>query len=349
MNRPTIAVIFGGCSTEHDVSLHSATAVLNNWDSTKYRPVMIGITRQGRWLHYTGPIERIENGSWERDASCRPAMIVPDRSIHGILFADEPCAPLYVDAAFPILHGQNGEDGTLQGLLEMAGIPCVGCGMLSSALCMDKEIAHKLAQAAGIAVADFITLHQGREDVQTAVAQAETLGFPLFVKPVRSGSSIGITRVTEREQLGPAIEQAFQHDDKVVIEQAIQGCEVGCAILGNELCRIGAVDEMELHQDFLDYEEKYALKTTIIHMPARFSPQKTEEIQHTALRLYRLLQCRGFARVDLFVTPSGRILFNEINTIPGLTPLSRYPRMMKEIGLSFTQVIDEMIDLAVRV
>ena len=129
----------------------------------------------------------------------------------------------YVDAAFPILHGQNGEDGTLQGLLEMAGIPCVGCGMLASALCMDKEIAHKLARAAGIAVADFITLHQGREDVQTAIAQAEALGFPLFVKPVRSGSSIGITRVTEREQLGPAIEQAFQHDDKVVIEQAIQG------------------------------------------------------------------------------------------------------------------------------
>lgn len=245
---------------------------------------------------------------------------------------------------FPVLHGKNGEDGTLQGLFELAGIPIVGCNTLSSALCMDKSRAHKLVSLEGISVPKSVTFN--RFEQENAIKEiALNLTYPLFVKPVRAGSSFGITKVTEKEKLSAAIALAFEHDTEVIVEEAIDGFEVGCAILGNDVLTVGRVDEIELLSGFFDYTEKYTLKTSQIHMPARIDAATEKKIQDTALRIYKTLGCSGFARVDLFLSANGNIVFNEVNTIPGLTSHSRYPNMMKGIGLSFAKMLDRLIGL----
>ena len=250
-----------------------------------------------------------------------------------------------LDAAFPVLHGRNGEDGTVQGLFELAGIPLVGCGVLASALCMDKDRAHKLAQAAGITIPfSTVLTKKARKD---AFAHAEKLGYPLFVKPVRAGSSYGITRVAERGELSAAMELAFEYDDHIILEEAISGFEVGCAVLGNDTLTVGELDEIELADGFFDFTEKYTLKTSAIHVPARISPAKTAEMKEAAQRIYKALGCQGFARVDMFLDKAGRVVFNEVNTVPGFTAHSRYPSMMKAVGMSFEQVISNVIELAV--
>ena len=250
------------------------------------------------------------------------------------------------DAAFPVLHGKNGEDGTVQGLLELAGVPIIGCGALSSALCMDKDRSHKLASLAGVQVPKSMVFASGAAQEEIAGA-AQALGFPLFVKPVRSGSSFGVTRVTCPEQLAGAVSQAFANDREILLEEAVPGFEVGCAVLGTQELTVGLVDEIELSQGFFDFQEKYTLKTSAIHCPARIPLQKAQEIQRAAQVIYRALDCKGFARVDLFLTPSGDVVFNEVNTIPGFTTHSRYPSMMKGIGLDFSALITRMIQTEV--
>ena len=252
---------------------------------------------------------------------------------------------VHLDAAFPVLHGKNGEDGTVQGLLELAGIPVVGCGSLASAVCMDKETAHAVARDAGIPVPAFFSVRKGLYDPAQAAAEAEKLGYPLFVKPSRAGSSFGVSRVEEPAQLAPAVEAAFRHDGEILLEEAIPGFEVGCAVLGNRELTVGAVDEVELSRGFFNYTEKYTLQTSAIHCPARIAPQKAAEIRETAKVLYRALGCRGFARVDLFLTPWGEIVFNEVNTIPGFTPHSRYPAMMRAAGIPFRELVSRLIQL----
>ena len=341
-----IAVLFGGCSPEYGVSLQSATAVLRHMDREKYEPVMVGISQVGDWFLYTGPVGRIEDGSWNSEETCARAALSPSRSRSALLvFEERTIRRISLDAAFPVLHGQNGEDGTVQGLFELAGIPLVGCGVLSSALCMDKDRAHKLVRTAGIDVPEsFVTGRRDRE----ALERAENIGYPLFVKPLRAGSSYGITKVLERGQLPAALELAFAYDDHVILEEAIPGFEVGCAVMGNETLTVGEPDEIDLQGDFFDYQEKYTLKTSAIHVPARITPAERRRIQENAKTVYRALDCRGFARVDQFLTPEGRLVFNEVNTIPGFTAHSRYPNMMKAAGLSFEQVISALIELAVR-
>ena len=220
MSRLKIAVLFGGCSPEYGVSLQSAAAVLQHMDRSRYEPVMVGISQAGDWFRYTGPVDNIENGSWHNAETCVPAVMCPDRSAPALLvFGPEGMQKVHLDAAFPVLHGRNGEDGTVQGLFELAGIPLVGCGVLVSALCMDKDRAHKLAQAAGVAVPRSAVLERWM-GVTVAMAEGETLGYPLFVKPVRAGSSYGITKVVERDQLPAALELAFAYDDHVILEEA---------------------------------------------------------------------------------------------------------------------------------
>ena len=236
-------------------------------------------------------------------------------------------------------------DGTVQGVFELAGIPLVGCGVLASALCMDKDRAHKLAAVAGVSVPNSYVL--GRGEAGEAASRAERLGYPIFVKPVKAGSSYGVTKVTERGQLTAAVELAFSHDDAVLLEECISGFEVGCAVLGNDVLTVGAVDEIELQSGFFDYTEKYTLKTAQIHVPARIRPEQSAQIQETARTVYRALGCRGFARVDLFLDAQGRIVFNEVNTIPGFTAHSRYPSMMKAAGLSLQEILTAVIELAV--
>lgn len=348
MDQKTIAVLFGGCSTEYPVSLQSAHAVISHLDRSKYNPVLLGITRDGRWLHYDGPVDAIPADTWHRDAAhCTPALISPDRETHGLLLlAAAGPSVIRLDAAFPVLHGKNGEDGTVQGLLELAGIPVVGCGTLSSAVCMDKDVAHRLATSAGLAVPPS-ALFQAWEDPAMLPDLTAGLKLPLFVKPARAGSSFGITRVTDRAELPQAVAAALEHDDKVVIEEGIPGFEVGCAVLGTETLTVGRVDEIELADGFFDYTEKYQLLTAKIHMPARISPEDEDRVQRAAVAAYRALGCTGCARVDFFFTPEGAIVFNEVNTIPGFTSHSRYPAMMAGVGLDFSALVNRLVEQAV--
>ena len=348
MQKKKIAVIFGGNSTEYEVSLQSASSVLENINKDKFDVIPIGITRSGEWYHYTGEIRKISDNTWFEDSkNIYSVTVCLNPSVKGFLeFAEDKYDVIKVDLIFPVLHGKNGEDGTLQGLFELAGIPVVGCNTLSSALCMDKDRAHKLVSLAGISVPKSVTFK--RFEKEKAEKEIEdNLTYPLFVKPVRSGSSFGITKVNEEQELNAAIESAFEHDAEVIVEEAIDGFEVGCAVLGNEVLTVGRVDEIELTKGFFDYTEKYTLKSSNIYMPARIDEKAEKQIQKEAIIIYKALGCSGFARVDMFYTPSGEIVFNEVNTIPGFTSHSRYPNMMKGIGLSFDEMLDRLIGLYV--
>ena len=346
MQRKKIAVIFGGNSTEYEVSLQSAAAVLENIDRDRYDIVPIGITRDGEWYHYTGKTEGISDNTWHTDTgNLYPVVVSQNPSIGGFLeFTGDSYTQVRVDLVFPVLHGKNGEDGTLQGLFELAEIPVIGCGTLSSALCMDKDRAHKLVSTAGISVPRSVTFrHFRREEAMQQIA--DKLAYPLFVKPVRAGSSFGITRVGSAAELDDAIELAFRYDEEVIVEEAVDGFEVGCAVMGRDVLTVGRVDEIELSGGFFDYTEKYTLKSSQIHMPARIDRETEMRIRRTAVTIYRTLGCSGFARVDMFYTPSGDIVFNEVNTIPGFTAHSRFPNMMKGIGMAFPEMLEELIGL----
>lgn len=344
--RKRIAVIFGGHSSEYEVSLQSAFSVLQNINENKFEVFPVGITREGEWYHYTGGLEQIMDNSWgEEKENLHSVAVSQSRPAPGFLVFDgDGCRRIPVDLVLPVLHGRNGEDGTLQGLFELAGIPVAGCGTLSSALCMDKDRAHKLVGLAGIAVPKAVAFRQADQEAACRKVK-ETLSCPLFVKPLRAGSSLGITRITKMQELFSAVEFAFTYDTEVIVEEEVDGSEVGCAILGDEVLTVGRVDEVALSGSFFDYTEKYTLQSSRIYMPARVERKTEERIQETAVAIYRTLGCSGFARVDMFYTSSGEIVFNEVNTIPGFTSHSRYPNMMKGIGLSFTEVLDKLLSL----
>lgn len=373
-NKKKVGIWFGGCSTEYEVSLQSAEAVINNLNRQLYEPVLIGIDKKGCWYLYEGETKLIGQDRWRQEGACYPVVASPDRELHGLLvFRDERVERVSLDAALPILHGKNGEDGTVQGVLELAGIPIAGCNTLSSAVCMEKDMAHRLVAAAGVKVPRTYLFsraqvssdleeyrRRSRAELKAAQTDAELkgklaawgndLGYPLFVKPLRAGSSFGISRVNCEEELYDAVELAFEHDSLCLMEEGINGFEVGCAVLGDpydgtgELL-VGEVDEIELSEGFFDYAEKYTLKTSSIHVPARISAEKAQEIKETSRVIYRALGCSYFARIDMFLTPEGDIYFNEANTIPGFTSHSRYPSMMKAIGISFADVIDAILAL----
>lgn len=342
MKKQNVLIFFGGCSSEYSVSLSSASGVLLNLDPNRYNPVTVGISREGKWYYYTGSTEKILEDTWQNVEDCTPAALSPSRGDCCLLLLRETGTErIPIDIALPVLHGKNGEDGTLQGLLELAGIPLAGCGVLASALCMDKDRAHKLAGLAGIRVPKALVV-----EAQTpqAVDFAREIGYPLYVKPVRAGSSYGVTKVNTPDELIPALSLALQYDTLVILEENIEGFEVGCAVLGSSDLIVGEVDEIQLSGGFFDFTEKYTLKTSAIHVPARISPEKSAEIKEAAKCIYRTLGCSGFARVDLFLTPAGEIVFNEVNTIPGFTAHSRYPGMMKAAGYSFTEILTMILE-----
>ena len=321
----TILIVYGGCSSEYGVSLQSAQAVLEHLDPKRWRALPVQIARTGQWT-YEG----------------LPCTLRLDRGNAALLLLDGSGRALAFDGAFPVLHGKNGEDGTIQGLLELAGVPIVGCGALSSALCMDKDRAHKLAALAGAGVPRGRAFSRDTS-LEELEEYAQELGWHLFVKPVRAGSSFGVTKVAQAQDLPAALAAAFCHDDEVLLEEAVPGFEVGCAVLGNDQPLTGAIDEIELSGGFFDYTEKYTLQTSRIQLPARLSAAKTEEVRQAALTVYRALKCRGFARVDLFVTPAGDVLFNEVNTIPGFTAHSRYPGMLQAVGIPFAETLARIL------
>jgi D-alanine---D-serine ligase len=346
MKRVRVAVLFGGCSTEHEVSLQSAYSVIANLDREKYDVYMLGITFDGRWILYTGNTEKIRDGSWYMDdAHCSRAVISPDRGEHVLYaFHGSQASEMKIDIVFPVLHGKNGEDGTVQGLCELAGLPVAGCGSAASSLCMDKDRAHMLVSLQGIRTPKAVCFDCVPEEDELLV-QTRQLGLPLFVKPVKSGSSFGITKVYQWEELYPSVKSAFLYDDTVVIEENIEGFEVGCAVLGNRELLVGGPDEIELANGFFNYAEKYTLSTSKIHMPARLDEKTAERVREAAAVIYRTLGCRGLSRVDMFLTPEKEIVFNEVNTIPGFTAHSRYPNMMKGLGLAFPTLLDRLVEL----
>ncbi len=342
--KKKIAILFGGCSSEYEVSLQSAAAVIRNIDTAKYEPVLIGLDREcGAWHLFRGTADEVEQDEWK--ASCIQVFPSTDKNIHGVVYIEnDKMNAISFDAALPVLHGKNGEDGTVQGILELMGVPVIGCGVLSSALCMDKDMAHKTVEAAGIKVAKSALIRKSEAESDENIRMiASSIGYPLFVKPDRAGSSFGITKVASEGELMAAVEKAFEHDSLVVLEQFIPGFEVGCAVLGTEELAVGEVDEIELSDGFFDYTEKYTLKTSKIHVPARITTEKAEEIKSAARIIYKALACECFARVDMFLTPDGEIYFNEVNTIPGFTAHSRYPSMMKAAGITFPEIIDRLL------
>lgn len=345
MNK-NIAVIFGGTSSEHEISLQSAEAVLCGFPR-KYNAVPIWISKEGEWFNFAGNINEFHNTFIESDPmdklnnSFRKAVISPDRKSKCLISGE---SKIHIDAAFPVMHGMGGEDGTLQGLLELSGIPICGCGVLPSAICMDKNRAHRLASTAGIAVPKAITFSDS-EEIDTGEIE-RNIGLPAFVKPLRGGSSCGISRIVNIGELKKAAEKAFKFDNEIIVEQEIKGVEVGCAVIGTNELIVGEVDEIKLADSFFDYTEKYDPKTSQIFCPAPVSADISNRIKETAKTVYKTLGCCGFARVDMFLGEGGEIFFNEVNTIPGFTEHSRFPSMMKAAGYSFAQVIEMIIDKA---
>ncbi|MCG7406560.1 D-alanine--D-serine ligase VanG [Paenibacillus sp. ACRRX] len=347
MEKLTVVVLFGGCSNEYEVSLISAASVIEHMDSDKYELVLVGITREGEWLRYSGSLADIRDNQWHLHPSCIPSFLSPSRSIRGLIeIVNTEYHVTPIDVVFPVMHGKYGEDGTVQGLIELAGIPYVGCDMLSSAICMDKDIAHALVQASGVNTPYSVTMYKGDHE-EEGVQDLQALKYPVYVKPAKSGSSIGITKAHDISQLMQGIKLAYEHDHKVVIEEEIKGFEVGCAVLGHRDPMIGVVDEIELIGDFFDFTEKYSLQSSKIHLPARVDAPTADRIKKIARQIYKTLGCKGFARVDMFVTPDGSIVFNEVNTIPGFTSNSRYPKMLQASGYTYSQILDQLIQLAV--
>ena len=343
MDKLRIGIMFGGCGEEHPVSVKSAREVAKHLDTAKYEPFYIGITKTGAWRLCDGPEPGWEDGL---NGSGRQVVVSPDRSAHGLLVLDEgKYETISLDVVLPVLHGKLGEDGAIQGLLELSGIPYVGCDIPSSALCIDKTLTYLVARNAGIATPDFWTVTPERS------VEPDELRYPVFVKPARSGSSFGVSKVAGKEELQSAVETARLYDSKVLIEAAVAGSEIGCAVLGNGAdLMVGEVDRVALSHGFFkihqeDAPEEGSENATFI-VPADISPEYRALVQETAKAVYRALGCRGLARADFFLKEDGTVVLNEVNTLPGLTSYSRYPRMMAAAGFPLGDVIDRLVALA---
>ncbi|WP_372660504.1 D-alanine--(R)-lactate ligase [Amycolatopsis kentuckyensis] len=338
MDKVKVGIVFGGSTEEHPVSVKSAQEVAKHLDTEKYEPFWIGITREGAWLLCDGP-------DWENG---RPAVLSPDRGVHGLLvLEDGKYETIRLDVVLPLLHGRLGEDGATQGLLELAGVPYAGCDVQSSALCMDKSLTYLAVKSAGIATPEFRTVTADEK------AGPGGLTFPVFVKPARSGSSFGVSKVSREEELAGAVESARQYDSKVLIEEAVAGSEIGCAVLGDDPDLVtGELDRVALSHGFFKIHqesnpESGSENSTFI-VPADISEEARSLVLETAKAVYRALGCRGLSRVDMFLTGDGTVVLNEVNTLPGLTSYSRYPRMMAAAGVSLGEVLDRVVSLALK-
>lgn len=345
------ALLFGGMSSEHEISCVSAVTFVENMDRSKYELLTIGITREGRWLYTEATAAQIADGSWEELPGNMPCILSPDRADHGlVLFTPGHVEKLRVDVVIPALHGLWGEDGTVQGLLELAGIPYVGCGVLSSAVCMDKAVANALFECYGIPHCKWAayTGPQLRADLDgICAALEEKLGWPMFVKPANAGSSVGVSKASDGDGLRAAIAVALREDSKVVFESAVDGQEVECAAFGCEDASATRPGEILAGAEFYTYDDKYKDGISQVVIPARLPAEKLAEVQHWAVKAYTALGCEGLARCDFFVERgTGRVLINEINTLPGFTPISMYPKLMEHEGLRISQLIDLLIALA---
>ncbi len=346
----TICLLFGGSSSEHEVSCVSASTFARHLNTNNYNMLKIGITKAGNWLATAASDAEMASGAWQQRADNVPCCISPSRADGGALLflpdgAVEKCK---IDVVIPVLHGLYGEDGTVQGLFALAGIPFVGCGVLASAACMDKAVTNALFNASGIPHCKWSSttryaLLQDRAAILDDVAN--TLGFPIFVKPANAGSSVGVSKAADRAALEAAVEIALAEDDKVVFEEAIVGQEVECAVLGQNPPIASLPGEVLAGDEFYTYDDKYKNGVSRTVIPALLSPEKLEEVHAWALKAYNALGCEGLSRCDFFVEKgTGRVLINEINTFPGFTAISMYPKLMEDVGFGIEALIDALID-----
>ena len=336
--KKKIAILFGGQSTEHEVSRASATSVLNNIDKEKYEVYPIGITKDGKWYLYKGDTENIGNGNWESDL---------DNKIEdgiNILLNKE------VDVVFPVLHGMYGEDGTIQGLCKLMNLPCVGPSVMSSAVCMDKVYTKYLLEHEGIKQADYVVVNafDYNKNEKLFIDEIENkLGYPCFVKPANSGSSVGITKAHNESELKLGLIEALKHDRKVLVEVGLNAREIEVAVLGNDDPKSSIAGEIVPAKEFYDYEAKYQNESSKLLIPADLSEDEMKNIRELAIKIYKKLDCAGMARVDFLVDKeSSEVYLNEVNTLPGFTSISMYPKMWEATGLKYSDLISELIDLA---
>jgi len=347
--KKELCVIFGGKSPEHDISLKSATSIIRNLDKEKYNLHLLGITKDGRWLLYTGDYEKIEDGSWlDNPDELKKAVISPDSSDGGLLVFENDTAELIkIDCIFPVLHGEYGEDGTIQGLFELSGIKYVGVGVSGSANSMDKTITKIIFSVAGIPQAEWVTVLKN-DDIQEKIKEIEEkLGYPCFVKPACTGSSVGVGKANDRQSLEHALSNAMKYGRKVLVEENIDGREVECSVLGNENPEAAEVGEIMPTVEFYDFDAKYNDNSTKLSIPAELSAEIRDEIRMYAVKAFRAMDGSGLSRVDFFVRNSdNKVILNEINTMPGFTNISMYPKLWEAAGIKYPDLLDKLIELA---
>ena len=354
MARIRVAVVCGGRSSEHGISVVSAGSVISALDPDKYEVIPVGITTEGRWLITEGDPSamQITDRVVPAVTSGSDVVLAPDPTAGGLVAREGGSALAAlgaVDVVFPVLHGRFGEDGTIQGLFEMAGVPYVGPGVFASAAAMDKEYTKKLLTAEGLDGGRYVVL---RRPADLGTARVEDLGLPVFVKPARAGSSVGITKVTDWTQLPEAVDVAFGHDTKVLVEAGVSGREVECGVLedaeGRPEASLPAEIRLVRGHDWYDFEAKYLDDACEFDIPAHLPGQVIEAIREAACRAFTALDCSGLARVDFFVTPDQRVLVNEVNTMPGFTPISMFPQMWAASGVDYPTLVDRLIAAALR-
>ena len=345
-NKKNIAILFGGKSTEHEVSLQSAKSIFKEIDKEKYNLLCLGINKEGRWLLVKEPElffgkEELNLNNKEGDF----VILIPGSKGDLYSFVSKNIVAK-VDVVFPVLHGTLGEDGAVQGLLKNVDVPFVGADVLGSAVGMDKEFMKRLLKEEGLPIGEFIVL-DSKDSLIDFDEVKEKLGAPFFIKPASLGSSVGISKVYKKEEYLKAVELAFKYDNKIIIEEYINGREIECSVLGNSNPLASSLGEVKPLHDFYSYKAKYIdEKGAELKIPAEIDSKKIEEIQRLAVKTFKSLSCKGFARVDFFLKEDGKVFVNEINTIPGFTKISMYPKLWDVSGLSYSNLIDELIKLA---
>ena len=351
MKKLSVCVLFGGVSPEHEVSLRSAESVLNHIDKEKYNVFPVGITKDGDWILFGGTdYSMLPAGTWQNCENNRRAALSP---VHGqglLSFENDCVVRERIDVVFPVLHGENGEDGSMQGLLQIAGIPYVGPQVAASAACMDKTITKLIADNAGVRQAAWhlVTQRDFSHDADSVLDAVEAkFAYPVFVKPAGTGSSVGVSKASDRMTLLEALYVALSFDDKVLVEEFIDGQEVEVAVLGNDNPFASVCGEIDSGAEFYDYEAKYISDCASLFIPARLSEEVAECVREQAIRVYEAMGCRGLSRVDFFVTRKEQeVVFNEINTMPGFTSISMYPKLFEASGIAYSELIDNLISLA---
>lgn len=350
MLKKKICVIFGGESTEYEISLRSATSIINELDKEKYDIMTVGITRGGKWKEYTGKVENIICDKWYDDNLKNVSVDLGGADGSLIVYDDKTVRKVKIDCAFLGLHGANGEDGTVQGMLKLAHIPYTGPDMLTSCLCMDKAYTKIILQNTGIDQAKWVTVNDcDRDEIMKKVVDAEEiLGYPMFVKPSNAGSSIGIGKAKNRDELMSAIDNAFKFDRRIIIEEFLSGREVECAVMGKHgVVRASCVGEIKVANEFYDYEAKYSDKVeSKLIIPAKFKDGFEKRIKETAKKAFSALDGIGYSRVDFFVNEDdGTVKLNEINTLPGFTSISMFPKLFMHEGFSYAEILDRLIEI----